>query len=215
VRACCAGAPGACAAARLPPARPGVPGAPRTAARESRMRVRPTWWLPGDVAPHGFALPRAELNVGPRAQVVARRRDFRLIVTSATLDADKFADFFGSVPVFRIPGRTFPVDVLFSKTPQARGPPRAAAREREQSRELTCRGTSRAPVGRCWLRALCVSGAASSPAGQVWRRSLRRTRGRRRAAAPCHWPGGPGRAGAATVPAAGGRARRRTMWRRR
>lgn len=57
------------------------------------------------------------------SQVVARRRDFRLIVTSATLDADKFADFFGSVPVFRIPGRTFPVDVLFSKTPQARGPP--------------------------------------------------------------------------------------------
>lgn len=51
-------------------------------------------------------------------QVVARRRDFRLIVTSATLDANKFADFFGSVPVFRIPGRTFPVDVLFSKTPQ-------------------------------------------------------------------------------------------------
>ena len=52
-------------------------------------------------------------------QVVARRRDFRLIVTSATLDAKKFSDFFGSVPVFNIPGRTFPVDVLFSKTPQA------------------------------------------------------------------------------------------------
>eukprot|EP00891_Asterochloris_glomerata_P006618 jgi/Astpho2/6618/fgenesh1_pm.00101_%23_12_t len=51
-------------------------------------------------------------------KVVARRRDFRLIVTSATLDAKKFSDFFGSVPVFKIPGRTFPVDVLFSKTPQ-------------------------------------------------------------------------------------------------
>lgn len=59
-------------------------------------------------------------QAGVSVQVVARRRDFRLIVTSATLDADKFADFFGSVPVFRIPGRTFPVDVLFSKTPQAR-----------------------------------------------------------------------------------------------
>jgi len=51
-------------------------------------------------------------------KVVARRRDFRLIVTSATLDADKFSNFFGSVPIFKIPGRTFPVDVLFSKTPQ-------------------------------------------------------------------------------------------------
>ena len=50
-------------------------------------------------------------------KVVSRRRDFRLIVTSATLDAEKFSSFFGSVPIFRIPGRTFPVDVMFSKTP--------------------------------------------------------------------------------------------------
>eukprot|EP00899_Mesostigma_viride_P022855 jgi/Mesvir1/3754/Mv15028-RA.1 len=48
-------------------------------------------------------------------KVVARRRDFKLIVTSATLNAEKFASFFGSVPIFHIPGRTFPVDVLFSK----------------------------------------------------------------------------------------------------
>lgn len=39
---------------------------------------------------------------------------------AATLDADKFSNFFGSVPVFKIPGRTFPVDVLFSKTVQVR-----------------------------------------------------------------------------------------------
>ena len=51
-------------------------------------------------------------------QVVARRRDFKLIVTSATLDADKFANFFGTVPIFQIPGRTFPVDTLHSKTVQ-------------------------------------------------------------------------------------------------
>ena len=37
--------------------------------------------------------------------VVARRTDFRLIVTSATLDSRKFAEFFGSCPVFNIPGR--------------------------------------------------------------------------------------------------------------
>ncbi|XBI54648.1 hypothetical protein VPH35_036625 [Triticum aestivum] len=50
-------------------------------------------------------------------KVVARRRDFKLIVTSATLNADKFSKFFGGVPVFNIPGRTFPVNILFSKTP--------------------------------------------------------------------------------------------------
>ena len=51
-------------------------------------------------------------------KIVARRNDFKLIVTSATLNTAKFADFFGGVPVFKIPGRTFPVDVMFSKTPQ-------------------------------------------------------------------------------------------------
>jgi len=50
-------------------------------------------------------------------QVVARRQDLKLIVTSATMDATKFATFFGNVPTFTIPGRTFPVDTFFSKNP--------------------------------------------------------------------------------------------------
>ena len=50
-------------------------------------------------------------------KVVSRRRDMKLIVTSATMDSDKFSEFFGNVPVFKIPGRTFPVDILFAKTP--------------------------------------------------------------------------------------------------
>ncbi|TYZ68914.1 hypothetical protein PybrP1_012252 [[Pythium] brassicae (nom. inval.)] len=50
-------------------------------------------------------------------KVVQRRSDFKLIVTSATLDADKFASFFGNVPMYTIPGRTFRVETYFSKTP--------------------------------------------------------------------------------------------------
>ena len=50
-------------------------------------------------------------------RVVAKRRDFKLIVTSATLDSQKFSNFFGSVPIYEIPGRTFPVETLFSKVP--------------------------------------------------------------------------------------------------
>lgn len=41
----------------------------------------------------------------------------KLIVTSATMDATKFSSFFGNVPTFTIPGRTYPVDVMFSKNP--------------------------------------------------------------------------------------------------
>lgn len=50
-------------------------------------------------------------------KVVQRRSDFKLIVTSATLDADKFASFFGNVPMYTIPGRTFRVETYFSKSP--------------------------------------------------------------------------------------------------
>ncbi|VEL14800.1 unnamed protein product [Protopolystoma xenopodis] len=50
------------------------------------------------------------------SQVVGRRNDLKLIITSATMDAEKFSQFFGDCPIFRIPGRTFPVDVQFSKT---------------------------------------------------------------------------------------------------
>jgi hypothetical protein len=33
------------------------------------------------------------------------------------MDATKFAAFFGNAPIFTIPGRTFPVDIFFSKDP--------------------------------------------------------------------------------------------------
>jgi pre-mRNA-splicing factor ATP-dependent RNA helicase DHX38/PRP16 len=49
--------------------------------------------------------------------IVARRRDFRLIVTSATMNAEKFSEFFGNCPIFNIPGRTFPVRTEYSRVP--------------------------------------------------------------------------------------------------
>lgn len=38
----------------------------------------------------------------PKLQVVSRRNDLKLIVTSATMDSEKFATFFGNVPVFKV-----------------------------------------------------------------------------------------------------------------
>lgn len=40
-----------------------------------------------------------------------KRSDFKLIVTSATLDAEKFSNYFFNSRIFTIPGRTFPVEV--------------------------------------------------------------------------------------------------------
>lgn len=48
--------------------------------------------------------------------LLRKRRDLRLIVTSATMNAARFAAFFGHAPQFSIPGRTFPVDVMYART---------------------------------------------------------------------------------------------------
>jgi ATP-dependent RNA helicase DHX8/PRP22 len=48
-----------------------------------------------------------------------RRPDLKIIVTSATLDAEKFSSYFFSCPIFTIPGRTFPVEILYTKEPES------------------------------------------------------------------------------------------------
>ncbi|XP_017087912.2 ATP-dependent RNA helicase DHX8 [Drosophila bipectinata] len=49
---------------------------------------------------------------------VQKRPELKLIVTSATLDAVKFSQYFFKAPIFTIPGRTFPVEVLYTKEPE-------------------------------------------------------------------------------------------------
>ncbi|CAI9101407.1 OLC1v1038722C1 [Oldenlandia corymbosa var. corymbosa] len=48
-------------------------------------------------------------------QLVKRRPDLRLIITSATLDAEKFSSYFFNSNIFTIPGRTFNVEIFYSK----------------------------------------------------------------------------------------------------
>lgn len=52
-------------------------------------------------------------------KTLKRRTDLKVIVTSATLDADKFSAYFNECPIFTIPGRTFPVEVLYSREPES------------------------------------------------------------------------------------------------
>jgi ATP-dependent RNA helicase DHX8/PRP22 len=46
------------------------------------------------------------------------RPDLKLIVTSATLDSERFSSYFFDCPILTIPGRTYPVEVLFSRDPE-------------------------------------------------------------------------------------------------
>lgn len=49
-------------------------------------------------------------------EILPFRPDLKVILMSATLNADLFSDYFGDVPVLSIPGRTFPVEQYFLET---------------------------------------------------------------------------------------------------
>uniref|UniRef100_A0A8C3B2W8 DEAH-box helicase 8 n=1 Tax=Cyclopterus lumpus TaxID=8103 RepID=A0A8C3B2W8_CYCLU len=51
-------------------------------------------------------------------KTIQKRKDMKLIVSSATLDAVKFSQYFYEAPIFTIPGRAFPVEVLYCKEPE-------------------------------------------------------------------------------------------------
>ena len=52
-------------------------------------------------------------------KTLKRRPDLKLIITSATLDAEKFSAYFNNCPIFSIPGRTYPVEVMYSREPES------------------------------------------------------------------------------------------------
>ena len=52
-------------------------------------------------------------------KTLKKRPDMKLIVTSATLDAEKFSGYFNECPILSIPGRTFPVEIMYSREPES------------------------------------------------------------------------------------------------
>lgn len=51
--------------------------------------------------------------------IIKCRKDLKVLISSATLDAEKFRDYFDNAPIFKIPGRRFPVDIYYTKAPEA------------------------------------------------------------------------------------------------
>lgn len=60
-----------------------------------------------------------DLLFGLLKQIARFRPDIKLLISSATLDAEKFSDYFDCAPIFRIPGRRFPVEINYTKVPEA------------------------------------------------------------------------------------------------
>ncbi|BGP51314.1 hypothetical protein JCM10450v2_007252 [Rhodotorula kratochvilovae] len=60
-----------------------------------------------------------DILLGLVKDIARFRPDFRLLIASATLNATKFSEYFDGAPVFRIPGRRYPVDILYTPQPEA------------------------------------------------------------------------------------------------
>ena len=61
--------------------------------------------------------------LGYLKQLLPRRPDLKVIVTSATIDTERFSRHFGAAPIVEVTGRTYPVDVRYRPLfdPDARG----------------------------------------------------------------------------------------------
>eukprot|EP00904_Undaria_pinnatifida_P006266 jgi/Undpi1/276/HiC_scaffold_1.g00272.m1 len=59
-----------------------------------------------------------DVLMGLIKEVLKNRPDMRVVVMSATLDAEKFQKYFDNAPLLKVPGRTFPVEIFYTPTPE-------------------------------------------------------------------------------------------------
>ena len=142
--------------------------------------------------------------LGYLTQLLPRRPDLKVIITSATIDTERFAKHFDA-PVIEVSGRTYPVEVRYRPLgDEADEPDRLPARPTRSTasgpRSTSCAARARAT---CWCSSAASARSATPPPPSSEAR-LRRHRGPpplrppvgRRAAAGVPAPPGPaGRAG--------------------
>ena len=51
-------------------------------------------------------------------QVLKQRKDLKLVVMSATLEAEKFQGYFLDAPLMKVPGRLHPVEIFYTQEPE-------------------------------------------------------------------------------------------------
>lgn len=51
-------------------------------------------------------------------QVLKQRKNLKLVVMSATLEAEKFQGYFLDAPLMKVPGRLHPVEIFYTQEPE-------------------------------------------------------------------------------------------------
>jgi pre-mRNA-splicing factor ATP-dependent RNA helicase DHX15/PRP43 len=59
-----------------------------------------------------------DILMGLLKEVALRRPDIKIVIMSATLDAQKFQRYFNDAPLLAVPGRTHPVEIFYTPEPE-------------------------------------------------------------------------------------------------
>ena len=81
--------------------------------------------------------------LGYLKQLLPRRRDLKVIITSATIDTARFAAHFDDAPVIEVSGRTYPVEVRYRPLDPSE---QVRADDEDEDEELSERPSTPAPV---------------------------------------------------------------------
>ncbi|SCW00355.1 LAFE_0C02366g1_1 [Lachancea fermentati] len=60
-----------------------------------------------------------DILLGLLKDILPHRKDLKLLISSATINAVKFSKFFYDAPIFNVPGRRYPVDIHYTLQPEA------------------------------------------------------------------------------------------------
>lgn len=58
-----------------------------------------------------------DILFGLLKEVLEKRKDLKIVVMSATLNAERFQEYFSGAPLLDVPGRMFPVEILYTPRP--------------------------------------------------------------------------------------------------
>ncbi|MGW3018021.1 ATP-dependent RNA helicase HrpA [Streptomyces longwoodensis] len=70
--------------------------------------------------------------LGYLAQLLPKRPDLKVVITSATIDPERFSRHFGDAPIIEVSGRTYPVEVRYRPLLEEVGDDEAADADRDQ-----------------------------------------------------------------------------------
>ncbi|CAI4036109.1 hypothetical protein SMKI_14G3280 [Saccharomyces mikatae IFO 1815] len=60
-----------------------------------------------------------DILIGLLKEILPQRPTLKLLISSATMNAKKFSEFFDDCPIFNVPGRRYPVDIHYTLQPEA------------------------------------------------------------------------------------------------